>query len=149
MVKDLYLCGRRMQVSNGELTSFWGHAWCGHCPLKDSFPDIYNICNEQMITLAGAAALGWRFTLRRWMSPDFMEQMNGLLGLLIQINLTDAGDRPFWKWTKNGIFSVRSTYKHLCSNGINRAFRHLWKIKIPLKIKIAMAHMAQCYCHER
>jgi hypothetical protein len=95
MVKDLYLCGRRMQVGNGELSSFWGDAWCGHCPLKDTFPDIYNICNEQMITLAGAAALGWRFTLRRWMSPDFMEQMNGLLGLLIQINLTDTGDRPF------------------------------------------------------
>lgn len=38
------------------------------------------------------------------MLPDLMEQMNGLLGLLIQTKLTDVGGRPFWKWTKNGIF---------------------------------------------
>jgi hypothetical protein len=29
-----------------------------------------------------------------------------------------------------------SLYKHLCNNGIDRSFRHLWKSRIPLKIKI-------------
>jgi hypothetical protein len=27
-------------------------------------------------------------------------------------------------------------YKHLCSNGLDRSFKHLWKAKIPLKIKV-------------
>lgn len=58
LVKDFYLCGRRMQVSNGEMTSFGGDAWCSDRPLKDIFPDICNICNVQMITVAGTTALG-------------------------------------------------------------------------------------------
>jgi hypothetical protein len=56
-VRNLYLCGRRMQVGNGRLTRFWCDAWCGHSPLKDKFPEIYNISREQEITVADAAAM--------------------------------------------------------------------------------------------
>jgi hypothetical protein len=45
-------------------------------------------------------------------------------------------DKPYWKWTKGDKFSVKSVYNHLCGNGIGRSFKHLWKSKIPLKIKI-------------
>jgi hypothetical protein len=65
-----------------------------------------------------------------------MEIWCGLVNILQQINLTDTNDRPSWKWTKNGQFSVKSVYKKLCSNGMDRSFKHLWKSKIPLKIKI-------------
>jgi hypothetical protein len=27
-------------------------------------------------------------------------------------------------------------YKNICSNGVDRSFRNLWKAKIPLKIKV-------------
>jgi hypothetical protein len=64
-VKDLYLCGRRMQVGDGKLTSFWCDAWCGLNLLKETFPDIFDICNEQDITVVGAATLGWNFSSRR------------------------------------------------------------------------------------
>jgi hypothetical protein len=40
-VKDIYLCGRRMQVGDGKMTSFWCDAWCGLSPLKDTFPAIF------------------------------------------------------------------------------------------------------------
>jgi hypothetical protein len=33
------------------------------------FPDIYNICNKQVVTVDAAAEMGWRFTFRRWMTP--------------------------------------------------------------------------------
>jgi predicted metal-binding transcription factor (methanogenesis marker protein 9) len=57
-VKELYLCGRRMQVGNGRSTSFRGDVWCDQCPLKDRFPDIYNISVEQKITVAKASWVG-------------------------------------------------------------------------------------------
>jgi hypothetical protein len=41
-----------------------------HSPLKDKFPEIYNICREQDITVAAAAAMDWGFTFRRWMPHD-------------------------------------------------------------------------------
>jgi hypothetical protein len=56
--RDIYLRVRKMSVGNGCITSLWGDAWCGHSPLKDKFPDLYNICNEQLITV-GAAKKIW------------------------------------------------------------------------------------------
>jgi hypothetical protein len=135
-VRDLYLCGRRMRVGNGLLTSFWGDSWCSTSPLKDMFPVLFDICNEQNITVAGAADMGWRFSYRRWLTPDLIIQEAGLLQLMNQINLTQENDYPRWKWSKNGCFTVKSVYKQICGNGRDRSFKHLWKSKIPLKIKI-------------
>jgi hypothetical protein len=45
-IRYIYLCGRRMVVGNGCRTSFLGDAWCGHSPLKDKFPEFFDICNE-------------------------------------------------------------------------------------------------------
>jgi hypothetical protein len=43
-VKQIYLKGRRMKVGNGRDTSFWCDAWCDQIPLKDRFPEIFDIC---------------------------------------------------------------------------------------------------------
>jgi hypothetical protein len=48
-IRDIYLCGRRMTVGNGRITSFWRDAWCGHSSLKDEFPEIYEICNVKTL----------------------------------------------------------------------------------------------------
>jgi hypothetical protein len=45
-VKDLYLCGRKMQEGDGSRTHLRGDGWCGHSPLKEIFPDLLAICNE-------------------------------------------------------------------------------------------------------
>jgi hypothetical protein len=37
---------------------------------------------------------------------------------------------------QNGLFTVELVYKHLCRNGVDRSFKHLWKRKLPLKIKV-------------
>jgi hypothetical protein len=56
--------------------------------------------------------------------------------ILNQRSLSDGLDKPKWKWTKNRQFTVKSMYKQMCKNGIDRSFKHLWKSKISLKIKI-------------
>jgi hypothetical protein len=135
-IKGFYLAGRKMKVGDGKSTSFWQDAWCGSTPLCESFPEIFHICNEQEITVADAAAHGWNFSFRRYLSPELTAQVHGLLGIVRQVNLSHERDRPVWKWTKNGIFSVKSMYNHLCRHGRARSFKHLWKSRIPLKIKI-------------
>jgi hypothetical protein len=37
---------------------------------------------------------------------------------------------------KEWYFPAKSMYNHLCRNETDISFRHLWKSKIPLKIKI-------------
>jgi hypothetical protein len=54
-VKDIYLKGRRIKVGNGRLAEFWEGQWCGAVSLKDKFPELYNICNEQVGSVAAFA----------------------------------------------------------------------------------------------
>jgi hypothetical protein len=102
-VKSVYLSGMRMRmhVGDGKLTSFWYDAWCSTHPLKEIFPDIFNICNEQGMTVTEAAVLGWNFSFRRYLAPDLAMQVHGLLNIVRQIVLSQEKDRPSWKWSKN------------------------------------------------
>jgi hypothetical protein len=59
-----------------------------------------------------------------------------LLNIVRQATLSQERDRLCWKWKKNGNFTVKSMYNHLCRNAMDRSFRHIWKSKIPLKIQI-------------
>jgi hypothetical protein len=58
------------------------------------FPDLYNICNDQYVTVAGAAAMSWTFSFRRWLTPDLIMQKDGLLYLLNQITLSQEKRCP-------------------------------------------------------
>jgi hypothetical protein len=135
-IKDIYLSGRSMKVRNGERTHFWGDTWCGPTPLKDQFPLLFNICNEIDVTVAEADARGWIFTYRRWLSADLIIQETKLREKMSNIVLVPEDDIHVWDWNKNGLFSVKSVYKDISSAGIDRSFKHLWKAKIPLKIKV-------------
>lgn len=66
-VKNLYLRGRVMAVGNGEKTDFWNDTWCGSVALKDKFPELFDVCNEQEIKVSSAAARRWSLTFRRWL----------------------------------------------------------------------------------
>jgi hypothetical protein len=96
----------------------------------------FNLCNEYDLTVAKAASSGWQFTYRRWLSDDLQAQKIKLRELLDMITLVPEDDIPVWDWTKNVQFAVKSVYKDLSSAGIDIFFKHLWKTKIPLKIKV-------------
>jgi hypothetical protein len=107
-VKQIYLGDRRMKVENGRNTSFWCDSWCDQVPLKDRFPEIYDICIEQEVTMAEAAAMHWNFSFRRWMTPDLACKIHGFNQIMAPTILTNEQDRAVWKWTKSGMFSVKS-----------------------------------------
>jgi hypothetical protein len=104
--------------------------------LKDQSPLLFNICNEFDVTVAEAAARGWLFSYRRWLSADLIIQEAKLREKLDNVTLVPEDDIHVWDWTKSGLFTVKSVYKDISSLGIDRSFKHLWKSKIPLKIKV-------------
>jgi hypothetical protein len=135
-VKDIYLSGRSMKVNDDKRTHFCGDTWCGLIPFKNKFPDLFDICDNRDITVSVAADLGWQFTFRRQLTPDLQIQLVRLRILLDYAILSSGNDIPIWDWNKSGKFSVKSVYKDLSSYSIDKSFKHLWKAKISLKIKI-------------
>ena len=51
------------------------------------------------------------------------------------VALNEEHDRPRWKRTKTGKFTVEFMYNHVSNNGIDRSFKYLWKARISLRIK--------------
>ena len=47
-------------------------------------------------------------------------------------------DTPIWKWNKSSRFSTKSVYEFLTKEDSGKHFKHIWKAKIPYKIKIFM-----------
>ncbi len=53
------------------------------------------------------------------------------------ISLSSSPDSISWRWSNDGLFSAKSAYTFLCFDGIDdRKIRHLWGLRIPLKLKI-------------
>uniref|UniRef100_A0A453AL62 Reverse transcriptase zinc-binding domain-containing protein n=1 Tax=Aegilops tauschii subsp. strangulata TaxID=200361 RepID=A0A453AL62_AEGTS len=47
-------------------------------------------------------------------------------------------DQLYWKLTKNGVFSVKSMYLDVINSSVIPSSKHVWKVKVPLRIKVFM-----------
>ena len=56
----------------------------------------------------------------------------------MMVNLNDEPDCFMWKLTTSGLFTVKSMYEDLMNDHTTYLRKYLWKMKIPLKIKIFM-----------
>lgn len=56
---------------------------------------------------------------------------------------SDLQDVISWKWTKNGKFSVKSTYEHLTRDDMGESHSKIWNSKVPYKIKIFLWLLAK------
>jgi hypothetical protein len=66
-----------------------------------------------------------------------------LVTLLINVNLIDAEDSWEWKLGKNSVFSVKSMYNDLMIAEQVPVASPIWKLKIPLKIKVFMWYLTK------
>ena len=60
---------------------------------------------------------------------------------IVHIQLNDSSDSFRWNFHQNGLFSVRSMYLALINNGYIEINKCIWKLKLPLKIKIFMWYL--------
>ena len=75
-------------------------------------------------------------SFRRALVDNKLLQWLNLVAHISNAQLVGGSDFFRWKLTKSGLFSVRSLYLHLIDTQPPFRHRTLWKIKIPLKIKI-------------
>ena len=107
-----------MTLGIGEMTDFWGDAWCGITPLKEKFPELFAIGNEQKCKVAEVAKRGCRLSFRRWLDEHLQNQLRRLYDLLSPFSVSVARDTPKWVKGEKGLFSVKTTYNSLCPQGL-------------------------------
>ena len=67
-----------------------------------------------------------------------MDRWLRLVRRLMEVNLSDVLDTLQWKLSRSGVFSVKSMYTDLINTGTIPRTVHIWKVKVPLKIKVFM-----------
>jgi hypothetical protein len=79
-----------------------------------------------------------QLTFTRWLPSWLFEQWLEMVDQIYSFQFENANDSVAWNWSSKGKFTTKSIYNHL-SNGVQgKKFQHIWKSKIPYKIKIFM-----------
>jgi hypothetical protein len=126
-------------IGDGEGTYFWEDSWLGDGPLASQYPSLYAIVNYKNVTVANTIKEDdLNISFRRNLADDRWLAWLDLVERLMDIHITDEKDTFIWKLTDSGQFSVRSLYAELLNGNTKFLRKYLWKIKVPLKIRIFM-----------
>ena len=74
----------------------------------------------------------------RWLSPILFTSWLDLVNDIYNYPFDNSQDVISWKCNKNSVFSTRSMYDSLTSNDQGISFNHIWKARIPHRIKVFM-----------
>ena len=56
----------------------------------------------------------------------------------MEVQLSQQPDELRWKLTKSGVFTVKSMYIDVINSNSIPTSKHVWDVKVPLKIKVFM-----------
>ncbi|WVZ88012.1 hypothetical protein U9M48_034574, partial [Paspalum notatum var. saurae] len=119
-VKERFLELSTFNLHEGSQIRFWEDRWFGNYPLKDLYPSLYNITRKRHITVATESSSRGQTSVSK----------------IALVQLDDQSDSIKWNLSKLGLFTVNSMYKHLVNQTALPINKYLWKLKLPLKIKI-------------
>ncbi|WVZ96731.1 hypothetical protein U9M48_042332 [Paspalum notatum var. saurae] len=111
---------------------FWkpedSHFWSGLMKVKDRFMDLS--------TFQVHNGLQTRFWEDKALVGDKLIKWNDLVARVAFVQLDGHHDKAIWSLTKHGYFTVKSLYNFLVDQSALPLNKKLWKLKLPLKIKI-------------
>ena len=109
------------EVGIGDRIRCWIDRWCGDCPLKDVFPDLYACASNHQATIDSIlirSALGsrsdWNVHFVRNFNDWEVEGVASFFELLhSHSSFRKGGDGLRWRLKGNGVFDIRSFYSAL------------------------------------
>jgi hypothetical protein len=98
----------------GHQFIFWEDIWLGDTSLANQYPSLYDIIQRKNFLIANVLS-------HSPLNIEFKRVLNGnkwnawlhLCQRLMEVNLSNQPDRFVWKFTKNGVFTVKSMYLDL------------------------------------
>jgi hypothetical protein len=136
-VKDDFLKFGSFKIGDGNQTRFWEDNWLGNNSIADEYPSLYAIASHKNITVAsvfGSNPINLRF--RRSLIGNNREVWFHLVERLMRVQILDEPDRFIWALTPTGVYSTKSYYAELLNGHTQYLRKYLWKMKVPLKIRI-------------
>jgi hypothetical protein len=138
-VKQEFFSRGSYKVGNGTTIRFWEDAWLGTTSLAQQYPSLYNIVHHKKVIVAQVLAEPpLNITFRRLLNGSKWTSWLQLCWKLMMVTLNEEDDCFIWRLTSNGLFTVKSMYEDLMCDHTPFLRKYLWKVKIPLKIKIFM-----------
>jgi hypothetical protein len=141
-VKDTFLGLGSFILKEGKQIRFWEDVWIGNQPFKVQYPSLYNLVCKKSDTVANVfETIPLNISFRRALVGHNLVSWHSLVSRLVNIQLTNEKDVLKWNLTSSGLFSVKSMYGALLNNPQVFYNKALWKLKVPLKIKIFMWYL--------
>ena len=138
-IKEEFFTRGYFKVGNGMNTRFWEDTWMGDTPLAQEYPMLYNVVHRKQVSVANVLSSSpLNITFRRSLTGNRWGKWLELVNRLMHFSLTNTQDVFVWRLTSTGFFSVKSMYLDLLNNQSRFSSKYIWKIKVPLKIKIFM-----------
>jgi hypothetical protein len=135
----IFLKRGAFKLGNGEDIRFWEDVWLGDTTLAQQYPTLYNIVQTKHVRVSTVLAHNpLNIAFRRVFNDFKWNQWINLCQRLMSVQLTNSPDKFVWKLNESGIYSVKSLYLDLMNGHTPFLRKYLWKLKIPLKIKIFM-----------
>lgn len=136
-IKEEVLSNGSFIIKDGTDTRFWEDTWVGDKPLKVRYPNLYNIVRDPHATVSKVMGSSTpNLSFRRSLVDNKLVEWLSLVARISHVQLVDGPDYFKWSLTRSGNFSVRSMYLHLIDAQPPFNHKGIWKIRVPLKIKI-------------
>ena len=141
-VKHTFLSYTSYNIKDGSQISFWEDVWRGNRPFSERFPNLYHVVFNKHDTVEQVVSTNpLNLSFRRTLGGVKLTEYINLVAYLRDFNLADERDTISWKLHNNGQFSVRSMYQKLINQQVPFRHKYIWKLKIPLKIKIFLWYL--------
>jgi hypothetical protein len=123
-------------VRDGKQTLFWNDLWLQDKPLCIPAPVLFDWCGHKDITVHQFISLNGQLSFDRWLPPILFEQWWSIVGKAFCFQFQNEKDIINWKWDGKDQYTSKSMYDHLTKDDAGNSYKHIWKAKVPYKIKI-------------
>jgi hypothetical protein len=111
-------------------------------PLKTLFASLYNIVRKRSATVRSVlSTIPLNVAFRRSLMRVNLQAWNNVVAMVVNVQLRNQRDRFVWGLHQNGLLSVKSMYRALLGVQALPYNTFIWKLKIPLKVKVFMWYL--------
>jgi hypothetical protein len=129
-------------IKNDAQIRFWEDQWLGTSTMKEQYPCLYHIVRHKQAMIAEVfSSSPLNFTWRRDLTGPKLVAWNEMLSQITNVTLTHEPDEFRWNLLRSGQFSMKSHYLALIHSDVPNLNKRLWKLKVPLKIKIFLWYL--------
>jgi hypothetical protein len=142
-VKETFLNHEPFHLNNDKQIRFWEDRWLGNLSFQYQYPTLYNLVRRKSATVESVlSAVPLNVSFRRFLNDNNRVLWNDLVVRIMHVRLNDKNDVFSWNLHQHGQYTIHSLYLALINNGVaNNMHKQLWRVKVPLKIKIFMRYM--------